>query len=121
MNPKLSVTVQVDLDGRNVTVLVTGCLTEASQWALHPLIRRARTLTPGVRVTVDLNGAQHIEAAGIDLLRWTLDHDAPLPRQGPVTLVVPDPLPAHPVATARPVPAAPTRAAGTADLQEVSA
>ena len=104
MDHKLSVTVQVDLDGKNVRVLVTGCLTELSQRALHPLILRARTLTPDIRVTVDLSGAQHVEALGVDLLRQAVGHDGP--RQGPVRLVLPDPLPDHLGAPARSVPQA---------------
>lgn len=89
MSHKLSVTVQIDLDGKSVRIVVTGCVTEASQRALPPLIRRARNLTPGVQVTVDLSGAQHIEASGVDLLRWAIDHDRPL--RGPVQLLVPAP------------------------------
>ncbi|MEX5258409.1 hypothetical protein [Kocuria arenosa] len=87
-------TVQVDLDGRTVRILATGCLTEASQRGLHPLIRRARTLTPGVRVTVDCTGVDHVEAAGVVLLRQTVDHDENPDRLPPVELLLPDPLPA---------------------------
>ncbi|GAA1760815.1 hypothetical protein [Kocuria aegyptia] len=93
MTHKLSVTVQIDLDGKNVRIMATGCLTEANQQALPPLIARARTLTPGIRVTVDLSGAEHVEAAGADLLRWAIDHEGP--QHGSVELVLPEPSPAH--------------------------
>lgn len=95
MPHKLSVTVQIDLDGKNVRIIATGCLTEASQQALHPLIDRASTLVPGIRVTVDLSGAQHVEATGVELLRQAFEHDSPCSSPGPVDLVVPDPLPDH--------------------------
>lgn len=93
MDHKLSVTVQVDLDGRTIRILATGCLTEASQRALHPLIRRARDLTSGVHVTVDLTGARHVEAVGVNLLRWATDHDDGADRLRPVKFLLPDPLP----------------------------
>jgi hypothetical protein len=44
VNPKLSVLVQMDLDNRSVRLVVTGCVTEANQHVLYPLVRRARTL-----------------------------------------------------------------------------
>jgi hypothetical protein len=91
---KLSVTVQVDLDGRTVRILVTGCLTEASQRGLHPLVRRARALTPGVHVTVDCTGVEHLEAGGVELLGQALAHGENADRLPPVELLVPDALPA---------------------------
>lgn len=95
MDHKLSVTVQVDLDGKNVRIIATGCLTRASQRALQALIGRAHTLTSGIHVTVDLTGAHHVEAAGVDLLRQALDHDGLTPHQGQTSLLVPHPLPEH--------------------------
>ncbi|GAA1757516.1 hypothetical protein [Kocuria aegyptia] len=89
---KLSVTVQVDLDGRTIRILATGCLTDASQRALHPLLRRARSLTPGIHVTVDLTGARHVEATGVQLLRWATHHDG-ADGWRPVEFLLPDPLP----------------------------
>jgi len=96
VDQKLSVTVQVDLDGRTVRILVAGCLTEASQRALQPLIRRARALTPGIHVTVDLTALHHVEAAGVELLRRSADHDEGADRLRPVDylLPVPPPVPA---------------------------
>ncbi|MEX5260189.1 hypothetical protein [Kocuria sp. CPCC 205263] len=85
-------TVQVDLDGQALRVLATGCLTAASQRALHPLIRRARTLTPGIHVTVDCTGAHHVELAGVELLREATDHDAGAEMLRPVEFLFPDPV-----------------------------
>lgn len=68
MVDKISVTVQVDLDGKYVRIVATGCLTGASQRALHPLIRRARVLTPGIHVIVDLRGAHLVEPVAVDLV-----------------------------------------------------
>ena len=89
MDHKLSVLVQVDLDGAYVRLLVTGRLTEANQHALHPLIRRARTLLPPVTVSIDLTAAEHVEAIAVDLLRWTVDHDDAMDGGSPVEVLVP--------------------------------
>jgi hypothetical protein len=108
MDHKLSVLVQVDLNGAYVRLAVTGCLTEANQHALHPLIHRARTLIPPVTVSIDLTCAGHIEAAAVDLLRWAADHDETLHGASPVEVVVPNGLPDHhpaPARTTRPVEA----------------
>ena len=78
MDRKLSVLVQIDLDGRGLCLVVTGCLTERNHHVLHPVIRRARTLLPPMTVTVDLTGAEHVEATAVDLLRWATDHDKSL-------------------------------------------
>jgi hypothetical protein len=92
---KLSVLVQVDLDGAYLRLVVTGCLTEENQHVLHPLVRRARTLIPPVTVSVDLTAAGHVEAIAVDLLRWAVDHDDTPDGAGTVELLVPDALPAH--------------------------
>lgn len=96
MDHKLSVLLQVDLDGAYVRLVVTGCLTEDNQHVLHPLVRRARTLLPPVTVSVDLTTAGHVEEIAVDLLRWVVDHDEVVEGAGPVVLLVPDGLPAHP-------------------------
>ena len=105
MDHKLSVLVQVDLDGAYVRLLVTGRLTEANQHALHPLIRRARTLLPPVTVSIDLTAAEHVEAIAVDLLRWTVDHDEAMDGGSPVEVLVPavlaDRAPARTVARPR--------------------
>ncbi|HST72147.1 MULTISPECIES: hypothetical protein [Kocuria] len=95
MDHKLSVLVQVDLHGAYVRLVVTGCLTEANQHALHPVVARARTLIPPVTVTVDLTCADHVEAGAVDLLRWAVDHDEAAPAAGPVEVVLPAELPEH--------------------------
>ncbi|GEO95952.1 hypothetical protein [Kocuria turfanensis] len=101
MDHKLSVLVQVDLDGRYVRLLVTGCLTEANQHALHPLIRRARTLIPPVTVSVDLTAAEHVEGSAVGQLRTAVDHDPTLEGTSPVELLLSCALPEHPEAPAR--------------------
>jgi hypothetical protein len=101
---KLSVTVQVALDGQKVRISAGGCLTRLSQSGLHPLIRRARGLAPGVQVTVDLTGTRHVEAIGVELLRWAVDHDVPDHHGPAVEIVVPEPLPDHLIPAAPPVP-----------------
>jgi hypothetical protein len=101
MDHKLSVLIQIDLNGAYVRLVVTGCLTEANQHVLHPLIRRARTLIPPVTVSVDLTTAGHLEAAAVEALRWAVDHDESLQGASPVRVVVPHGLPAHRPAPAR--------------------
>lgn len=98
---KLSVLVQMDLDNRSVRLVVTGCVTEANQHVLYPLVHRARTLIPPVTVSVDLTAAGHVEAIAVDLLRWTIDHDEPVPGAGPVQILAPAQLPGHSSALAR--------------------
>lgn len=98
---KLSVLVQVDVDGRSVSLVITGCVTEANQHALYPVIRRARTLVPPVTVSIDLTAADHVEAIAVDLLRWATDHDEPAPGLSPVRILAPVQLPEHPSVPAR--------------------
>ncbi|GGG70473.1 hypothetical protein GCM10011374_38780 [Kocuria dechangensis] len=100
MDHKLSVLVQIDLNGAYVRLAVTGCLTEANQHALHPLLRRARTLIPPVTVSIDLTCATHIEAVAVESLRWAIDHDEAMGGSSPVELLVPNGLRDH-----RPAPA----------------
>lgn len=95
MDHHAAVLVQVDHLSASVRLVVSGCLTERNQQAVRPLVVRARTLIPPATVTVDLTGAEHVEAAAVDVLRWTLDEDAMLGENGPVELLLPDPLPGH--------------------------
>ncbi|MEX5270412.1 hypothetical protein [Kocuria sabuli] len=95
MDHHAAVLVQVDPLSASVRLVVSGCLTEDNQQAVRPFIVRARTLIPPATVTVDLTGADHVEATAVDLLRWTLDEDAMLEGSGPVELLLPDPLPGH--------------------------
>ena len=114
MTQKLSVLVQVDLDGHHVTIKVTGTLTTLSQQGLHPLIRRARTLTPGIEVTVDLTKLTRVEAAAVESLREALNATDSIGQGGPVHLLDPEPTAAalaataaHPVAPAGAAPSSP--------------
>lgn len=95
MDHKLAVLVQTNDDEAYVRLLVTGCLTKASQQGLYPMIRRARMLVPSVTVTVDLTAAEHVKATGVDLLRWAVDHDETMSGVGPVDILLPDELPDH--------------------------
>lgn len=99
MHHKLSVLVQVDLDGRHVRLVVTGCLTEVSHRGLTPLVRRARTLVPGIAVVVDATAALHVEASAVDMMRWSTEHEDAVPGTPPVEFVLPEDLPAHDVVT----------------------
>jgi hypothetical protein len=89
MDHKLSVLVQIDLDGAYVRLAVTGCLTEANQHVLYPLVRRAQALIPPATVHVDLTAAAQLEPAAVDLVRWGIDHDEPINGVGPVQLLLP--------------------------------
>lgn len=100
MDHHAAVLVQVDHLSASVRLVVSGCLTERNQQDVRPLVLRARTLIPPATVTVDLTGAGHVEAAAVELLRWTLDEDAMLGGNGPVVLLVPEPLPGHRTAQA---------------------
>lgn len=119
MTQKLSVLVQVDLDGHHVTIKVTGTLTTISQQGLHPLIRRARTLTPGIQVTVDLTKLTRVDAAAVESLREALDEAASTGQGGPVHLLWPEPTAAAvphrdaPAVAAPPSPALSLQPAGT--------
>ncbi|MEX5303653.1 hypothetical protein [Kocuria sabuli] len=95
MHHKLSVLVQVDLDGRHVRLVVTGCVTEVNHRALCPLIRRARTLVPGIAVIVDITSAHHVEPAAVDLLRWAAEHEDAVRDTPSVQFVLPAELPGH--------------------------
>lgn len=91
MDLQLCVLVQIDLDGRHVRLVVTGRLTETNQRGLHPVIGRARSLTSATEVLVDLTGAEHVEAAAVDLLSWEIDHGDFSAAGGPVAFVLPAP------------------------------
>ena len=77
MNPELSVLLQIDVEANYLNVAVTGHLTETNQRALYPLIRRARALVPGIRITLDLSGARFAEAADLELLCWSIEQADP--------------------------------------------
>lgn len=106
MKHTMSVLVQVDLDGTHVRILVTGCVTEANQHVLHPLIARARAITAAVRVQVDLDSVQHLEPAAVALLRAAVVHEETSPALGVVSIGVPTGSRAHPL---RELPVRPLR------------
>jgi len=87
MDHNLSVVVQVDPEARFVHLLVTGCLTERNHRALCPLIHWAWGLAPDATVTVDLSAASSVEAAALELLRWSVDHDHEWQGGGPVRVL----------------------------------
>ena len=89
MHHKPSVLVQVDLDGRHVRLVVTGRVTEVSHRALCPVVRRARTLVPGIAVIVDVTSAHHVEPEAVDLLRWAVEHEDAVQDTPPVEFVLP--------------------------------
>ena len=95
MHHKPSVLVQVDLDGRHVRLVVTGRVTEVSHRALCPVVRRARTLVPGIAVIVDVTSAHHVEPEAVDLLRWAVEHEDAVQNTPPVEFVLPAELPRH--------------------------
>lgn len=98
MHHKPSVLVQVDLDGRHIRLVVSGCVTELNHRALCPLVRRARTLAPDIAVVVDLTSAHHVEPAAVDLLRWAADQDESL--GDAVEILAPETAPAEPAVAA---------------------
>jgi hypothetical protein len=104
MDHKISVLIQIDLHGSYLRLVITGCLTEANQHVLPPLITRARVLIPQATLTVDLTCADHLEASGIDLLRWALDHDTASGGPGLVEIIRPAVLPEHPAGHPQSVP-----------------
>lgn len=97
MNSKLSVVLQIDLDGHYVTLDVTGTLTETNQQALPPLVERSRAAFPQALLTVDLRRAELGEPAAVDLLAWSLQDGSPDTEAVRITA------PAHPDRARRPV------------------
>lgn len=96
MSQKLSVVVQIDLEGAYCRLAVTGCLTETNQHALHPLVRRARALPIGGRVIVDLTATRLVDGTALDLLREAIGNDDGAHRGGPVQFLTPHEVPAEP-------------------------
>ncbi|ATG51645.1 TetR family transcriptional regulator [Brachybacterium vulturis] len=105
----LSVTVRVDLDLREVTLAVFGCLTAETHVSLLSIIAKARGLEPAPSITVDLLGTEHIDLDGLLPLRQLIDLE-PDSEFAPVTYRIPDPLPICP----RRTPSAPTDWVGAA-------
>lgn len=73
MNHKLRVLVRVDVDPGQVTLEVTGCLTQPDFPALMHFIRSAGRFAPGTGVSVDLYGASHLDPEILLQLRELAD------------------------------------------------
>lgn len=104
----LSVTVHVDLDLKEVTLAVLGCLTAQTLVSLLPIVTQARQLDPAPRLTLDLMATGHIDLDGLVPLQHALRHE-PTGELPAVTWRIPDPLPV----CRRTVPMAPRDWAGT--------
>jgi hypothetical protein len=91
-DPKLSVLVRVDLDGRRLRLIVTGCLSAANQQGLHPVIDRARTLTPAAEVVLDLSTCTPADPAAVALLRAGIEQQGCDRPGGAVEIVAPEPV-----------------------------
>ncbi|WP_346925417.1 hypothetical protein [uncultured Arthrobacter sp.] len=84
MNHKLRVLVRVDVDPGQVTLEVTGCLTQSDFPALLHITRRAGRLGAGTDVIIDLHGASHLDPEILLQLRSIADASmaAPEPDAG---------------------------------------
>ncbi|MGQ1795859.1 hypothetical protein ACT4S5_01785 [Kocuria oceani] len=90
-----------------MTIRITaGALTALSQQGLHALIHRARTLTPGILVTVDLTALAPVDDSAVRLLEQALEDPGRTGRGGAVRLVLP--------VAARPAPSGSADPAGAA-------
>ncbi|MBT2597615.1 hypothetical protein [Arthrobacter sp. ISL-72] len=69
MNHKLRVLVRVDVDPGQVTLEVTGCLTQTNYPVLLHIMRRGRRLSPDQVITVDLHSASHLDPEVMMYLR----------------------------------------------------
>jgi hypothetical protein len=90
-DPKLSVLVRVDLDGRHLRLVVSGALTQVNQQGLHPVINRARTLTPAAVVALDLRACAPLDPGAVELLRAGIEQQCRDRPGGTVELVLPEP------------------------------
>ncbi|HET7414398.1 MAG TPA: hypothetical protein VFI97_01725 [Arthrobacter sp.] len=69
MEHKLRVLVRFNIDLNCASIEVRGCLTRPGCAALLPVIRRARLLSGGMRVVINLRKARHIDEAALEHLR----------------------------------------------------
>ncbi|WLQ08357.1 hypothetical protein [Arthrobacter oryzae] len=76
MNHKLRVLVRVDVDPGRVTLEVAGCLTQANYPVLLHIMRRGRRLAPKQDITVDLQGASHLDPEVLMYLRHIAEREA---------------------------------------------
>ncbi|MEE1617031.1 TetR/AcrR family transcriptional regulator [Brachybacterium sp. J153] len=119
MTHVLSVTVRVDLDLHEVVLAIEGCLTARTYASLLPVLAQARALDPVPRIALDLLGAQHVDLDGLLSLRRAIDLADP-EQIAPLSVQVPDELPACPLAPAAPTaersePSAPRDPGGDVD------
>ncbi|GEO94127.1 hypothetical protein ACT4S2_14760 [Kocuria turfanensis] len=98
MQRKISVLVEVDLDGRYVRVDVTGAVTAVNQQGLHPVLRRARTMLPAATVRLDLSCVRDLDPHALDLLREAVEQDPGL--GDAVEILAPERIPSGAAATA---------------------
>ena len=83
MNHKLRVLVRVDVDPAQVTLEITGCVTQSDSAALLHIVRRACRLEPGAAVVIDLHGASHLDPEVLlDLRRLADAGHLPAPDAG---------------------------------------
>lgn len=73
----LSAVVQIDLHGANAPLVVTGTVTDATQRAVHPLVNRVPSISPGAVVWMDRTRADRVEPTAGELLPTALRHDHP--------------------------------------------
>ncbi len=83
MNHKLRVLVRVDADPGQVTLEVTGCLTQANYPDLLHMMRRASRLAAGSDVSIDLHGASHLDPEILLYLRQLAAAQDPATGQDP--------------------------------------
>lgn len=83
MNHKLRVLVRVDADPGQVTLEVTGCLTQANYPDLLHMMRRASRLAAGSDVSIDLHGASHLDPEILLYLRQLAAAQDPASAQDP--------------------------------------
>jgi hypothetical protein len=75
LNHKLRVLVRVDVDPGQVTLEVTGCLTQANYPVLLHIIRRGRRLAPDQEITVDFRSVSHLDPEVLMYLRHIAARD----------------------------------------------
>lgn len=81
MEHKLRVLVRFNIDLHCASIEVRGCLTRPGCAALLPVIRRARLLSGGMRVVVNLRKARHIDEAALEHLRMLCAEEPPNPEE----------------------------------------
>lgn len=79
MEHKLRVLIRFNIDLNCASIEIRGCLTQPGCAALLPVIRRARRLSGGMRVVVNLRKARHIDEDGLEHLRVLCAEEPHLP------------------------------------------